>query len=220
MTTRNRRLDRAIAVSKSIASDASREIRDTRVAIGLSQDDVGRAVGMSGSQVGRFERGELEDIGLRQLCRLSVAVGLVPSVRLYPAGDPIRDVAQVRLLERIRGRLPSASGWRTEVPLHGRSDARAWDAVARSGDCLDAFEAETRLGDLQAIDRRIALKLRDDPDHRPRLPGRRRDTRESARACSWARVAAGQLPARHPRGARRSVPWRVPRRERAAVHLT
>jgi transcriptional regulator with XRE-family HTH domain len=163
MTTRNRRLDRALALSTSIASDASREIRDTRVAIGLSQDDVGRAAGISGSQVGRFERGELADIGLRQLCRLSVAVGLVPSVRLYPDGDPARDAAQIRLLERMRVRLPTASGWRTEVPLHGRSDPRAWDAVARSGDCLDAFEAESRLGDLQALDRRIALKLRDDP---------------------------------------------------------
>jgi len=163
MPTRDRRLDRALAISRQLSAYAVSEIRSARVAIGLSQDDLGRSVGISGSQVGRFERGELDDIGLEQLCRLSASVGLVPSLRLYPAGDPMRDVAQVRLLERVRGRLPPDAKWRTEVPLHGRSDARAWDAVTDSVACVDAFEAESRLGDLQAAERRIMLKLRDDP---------------------------------------------------------
>lgn len=163
MPTRDRRRDRAIAVSRTISSYVISEIRSARVAVGLSQDDLGRSVGLSGSQVGRFERGELDDIGIEQLCRLSASVGLVPSLRLYPAGDPVRDMAQVRLLERLRSRLEPGANWRTEVPLHGRSDARAWDAVLKSDTCVDAFEAETRLGDLQATERRIMLKLRDDP---------------------------------------------------------
>lgn len=163
MPTRDRRVDRAIAVARTISGYAISEIRSARVATGLSQDDLGRAVGISGSQVGRFERGELEDIGIDQLCRLSASVGLVPGLRLYPAGDPVRDVAQFRLLERLHGRLPSNASYRTEVPLHGRSDARAWDAVLRTNACMDAFEAESRLGDLQATERRIMLKLRDDP---------------------------------------------------------
>jgi transcriptional regulator with XRE-family HTH domain len=163
MPTRDRRVDRAIAVSRSISTYATSEIRSARVAVGLSQDDLGRSVGISGSQVGRFERGELDDIGIEQLCRLSASVGLVPSLRFYPAGDPVRDVAQARLLERLRGRLLRAADCRTEVPLHGRSDARAWDAVLKSDHCVDAFEAESRLGDLQAIERRAMLKLRDDP---------------------------------------------------------
>ena len=163
MPTRDRRLDRAIAASRTISSYAIAEIRSARIAIGLSQDDLGRSVGVSGSQVGRFERGELEELGIEQLCRLSASVGLVPSLRLYPAGDPVRDVAQVRLLERTRRRLAPTADWRTEVPLHGRSDSRAWDAVLKTDRCVDAFEAESRLGDLQAIERRILLKLRDDP---------------------------------------------------------
>jgi transcriptional regulator with XRE-family HTH domain len=162
MSTRDRRLDRAIAVSRQLAAHAITEIRTARVSLGLSQDDVARAVDLSGSQVGRFERGELDDIGLEQLCRLSAAVGLSPSLRLYPAGDPVRDAAQVRLLERIRSRLLAGTLWRTEVPLHGRSDPRGWDAVAQSSDCMDAFEAESRLGDLQATERRVLLKHRDD----------------------------------------------------------
>lgn len=162
MPTRDRRLDRAIAISNRLASYATSEIRSTRVALGLSQDALGASVGLSGSQVGRFERGELEDISLEQLCRLSASVGLVPSLRLYPDGDPIRDVAQVRLLGRLRARLPPGTDWRTEVPLHGRADPRAWDAIVRSPECVDGFEAETRLGDLQATERRIRLKHRDD----------------------------------------------------------
>lgn len=162
MPTRDRRLDRAIARSHQIAATAVAEIRSARVAIGLSQDDVGRSVELSGSQVGRFERGELDDIRLEQLCRLSAAVGLVPSIRLYPDGDPVRDTAQIRLLDRLRQRLPSAVDWKTEVPLHGRTDPRAWDAVARWSGCVDAFEAESRLGDVQATERRILLKHRDD----------------------------------------------------------
>jgi transcriptional regulator with XRE-family HTH domain len=162
MPTRDRRLDRAIAISHRLSAYAISEIRSTRVTLGLSQDDLGASVGISGSQVGRFERGELQDIELDQLCRLSAAVGLVPSLRLYPDGDPVRDVAQVRLLERLRARLPPGTTWRTEVPLQGRPDPRAWDAVATWPDCNDAFEAESRLGDLQAIERRILLKHRDD----------------------------------------------------------
>lgn len=162
MPTRDRRLDRAIAVSHKITAYAIAEIRSARVALGLSQDDLGGSVGVSGSQVGRFERGELEDIRLDQLCRLSASVGLVPSLRLYPDGDPVRDVAQVRLLERLRVRLPTEVSWRTEVPLHGRADPRAWDAIAEWPECVDAFEAESRLGDLQATERRILLKHRDD----------------------------------------------------------
>jgi transcriptional regulator with XRE-family HTH domain len=160
--TRDRRLDHALSVSRQIASNAVAEIRGARVAVGLSQDDLGRAAGVSGSQVGRFERGELGEIGLEQLCRLAAAVGLVPSIRLYPDGDPVRDPAQVRLLGRLRARLPADTRWLTEVPLHRQRDQRAWDAVARRRGCVDAFEAESRLGDLQATERRILRKHRDD----------------------------------------------------------
>lgn len=163
MPTRDRRLDRAIAASHKITAYAVAEIRSSRVALGLSQDDLGRSVGLSGSQVGRFERGELEDIRVDQLCRLSASVGLVASLRFYPDGDPVRDVAQLRVLGRLHARLPAGVRWRSEVPLHGRADSRAWDATAEWPDCLDAFEAESRLGDLQAIERRILLKHRDDP---------------------------------------------------------
>lgn len=117
---------------------------------------------MSASQVGRFDRGQIQDVTIGKVCRLGAAGGLAASLRLYPDGDPIRDVAQVRLLERLRMRVGSMVRWRTEVPLTGRDDLRAWDAVADGTGCIDGIEAETRLRDLQATERRIALKHRDD----------------------------------------------------------
>ena len=48
----------------------------------------------------------------------------------------------------------------TEMPLPIPGDLRAWDALIRLDDHV-AVEAETRLGDVQALDRRVQLKLRD-----------------------------------------------------------
>jgi hypothetical protein len=93
---------------------------------------------------------------------MSVAVGLVPSLRFFPDADPLRDAGQVKLISRLRDRMPSAATFRTEVPLPGQGDRRAWDAVLDGAGCRDAFEAETRLFDLQATERRVMLKLRDD----------------------------------------------------------
>lgn len=162
MPTRSRTSSRAQATSHRLISSAIADIKTARVRAGLSQRDIGRAVEMSASQVGRFERGQLKDVTIEKVCRLCTAVGLEASLRLYPDGDPVRDAAQVRLLARLHTRMAAAVRWRTEVPLFGREDSRAWDAVADGTGCVDGFEAETRLSDLQATERRVMLKLRDD----------------------------------------------------------
>jgi transcriptional regulator with XRE-family HTH domain len=141
---------------------ARREIREARITAGLSRADVARAVGISASQVDRFERGELAGVRLEQLCRLGLAVGLSTSLRFFPDVDPVRDAGQIRVLERLRTRLPPTISLRTEVPLNRQNDRRAWDAVTASSGCVDAFEIETRVADVQAIHRRVMLKLRDD----------------------------------------------------------
>src|SRR5207249_10776702 len=58
-------------------------------------------------------------------------------------------------------RLHPKVGWRTEVPLPIEGDRRAWDASIRGEAWIAAVEAETVLDDLQAVERRIALKQRD-----------------------------------------------------------
>lgn len=155
-------MDRARETSKRLVTHAVAEIHGARMAAGLSQQALGAAVGLSASEIGRFERGDVQDVGIDRLCRLAAAAGLTVSLRLFPDGDPVRDAGQVRLLDRLRDRVPSAVRWRQEVSLFGRDDPRAWDAVIDGTGCADAVEAETRFVDTQATERRIALKLRDD----------------------------------------------------------
>lgn len=148
-------------MSTRIRLTVARELREARVASGLSQREVGQAVAMSHSQVGRIERGQLFNGTVDQLAQLAVAVGLELSIRLFPGPDAIRDVAHVRLLERFRRVLHPSLTWRTEVPLPNAGDLRAWDAVVSGGSWQVAVEAETRIGDVQAFQRRLARKMRD-----------------------------------------------------------
>ena len=162
MTVRDRRVARATSLADALVENARREFRQARIAAGLSRGDVGRAMGLSPSQVDRFERGMLRDVRLGQLCLMMVAVGLVPSLRFFPDGDALRDAGQLRVIGRLRDRIPPAPRFRTEVPLAGAADRRAWDVVLDGTGCVDAFEIETRLADLQTVERRTMLKLRDD----------------------------------------------------------
>lgn len=137
------------------------EIRRARLANGTSQELVGRAMGRSRNFVSRIERAAAPNASVRDLSRLGSIVGLDVVVRAYPGGVRVRDQAHLALLERLRGRLHQSLGWRTEVPLERPGDQRAWDAVITGAGTPIVIEAETRLADLQALERRIALKLRD-----------------------------------------------------------
>jgi hypothetical protein len=132
----------------------------------LSLRDAAAASGASYSQLWRFERGELQQVNIADVGAWCAVVGLDLSLRAYPAGDPIRDRAQLALLERLRARLHPSLRWRTEVPLPIERDLRAWDADIR-GTTPSAWrarvEAETKLADGQAFERRLTLKHRDDP---------------------------------------------------------
>jgi hypothetical protein len=98
---------------------------------------------------------------VHEYAAFGAAVGLDVRLRAYPAGDPIRDAGQQRLLERLHARLHRGLRWATEVPLPIDGDPRAWDALIRGDDWRIACEAETVLDDVQAVERRIALKQRD-----------------------------------------------------------
>jgi len=141
--------------------------RQARVNAGLSQREVARAIGTSHSKVGRFERGATLTADLPFVAAFCAVVGLDLAIRTYPAGDHIRDCAQLALLERLRVRLHPSLRSRTEVPPPIEGDLRAWDAEIRGRDPRPwraRVEAETRIADGQALERKLALKLRDDPD--------------------------------------------------------
>jgi len=116
---------------------------------------------MSHAQLGRIERCRNRALTVDQATRAAQAVGLRLVLRTYPDGDPVRDAAHLALLERFRSRLPGSVRWQTEVPMPLPGDRRAWDALIQLGGERAGCEAETRLLDLQALERRLALKLRD-----------------------------------------------------------
>jgi hypothetical protein len=120
-----------------------------------------------------------------QISRLAAVLGLDLSIRLHPAGDPVRDTAHLALLDRLRRRLHPTLGWQTEVPMPIPGDRRAWDAVIKVKDVRIGVEAVTRLTDIQELERRLALKRRDsDFDHVILLLANTRTNRD-------ARVGAG-----------------------------
>ena len=138
----------------------AREIREARLAHGLSLVQVGRRVGVSASTISRVERAVSPRVELLRLVRLCAAVGLDLSVRAYPGGQPIRDRAHLALLALLRAILHPLLRWRSEVPIPIAGDRRSWDAVVEGCGTI-GIEAETRLRDVQAAERRLFLKKRD-----------------------------------------------------------
>jgi transcriptional regulator with XRE-family HTH domain len=169
------------------------EARAARLGAGLGQDDVAAALGISRSQYSRMERGLSPDVSIDRAARLFAVLGQELSVRTFPAGDPIRDVAHAALLERLHARCHRSFRWSTEVPLPIPGDLRAWDATAVCPSCRIGIEAETRVRDIQALDRRLALKERDGGmDRMVLLVLDSRSNREALRA--HGEILGGRLP--------------------------
>lgn len=161
MVARERVIERAARRSRRLLIEVGAELREARLRAGLTLAAVGRAVGLSHSQVSRIERGLAPRVALADLVAIGAVVGLDLSAKLYPAGGPIRDVAQLEQESRFRGRLHPDLRMRTEVPIPAPGDMRAWDAMVDNGTERIGVEFEMRLRDVQALERRIALKQRD-----------------------------------------------------------
>lgn len=161
MSSRERAVDVGAARGRDILGRLVAEARTARLSSGLGQEDVASALGISRSQYSRIERGLSPHLSIEMGARLFAVLGQELSVRAYPAGDPIRDAAHAALLERLRALCHRSFRWRTEVPFPIPGDLRAWDATAVCPACRIGIEAETRLRDVQSLDRRLALKERD-----------------------------------------------------------
>jgi len=161
MTTRERPADRGRRRMDQDLRLVAVECRRARIGAGLSLRALQRATRIDHVRIWRFENGELSAMSPVQISSVCAAVGLDLRLRAYPAGDAIRDAGQVRILDRIRRELPASLGWRTEVPLRIEGDLRAWDAVISGPGWWLPVEAETVLSDVQAVERRLALKCRD-----------------------------------------------------------
>lgn len=166
MSTRQSALGRGTDRGRAIVRQLSLEAEAARRERGTSYAEIGRALQLSPSQVAQICRGRSPEISVLRMAQLMAVLGLDLSARAYPSGHRLRDAAQIRLLQRLRARVGAALRWRFEVPVIelpavGAVDHRAWDAAIDGPDCRVKIDAETHVGDFQAVLRRTLLKQRD-----------------------------------------------------------
>ena len=161
MANRIRAVDEARRLWHRRRIELGAELRSHRIANGVSQADVGGAIGHSASEVSRRERGEAPNVSALSLAEHAAAVGLRLVVTTYPVGGAVRDAAQIRVIHRFLERVSDRFARELEavIPLPG--DLRAVDVVLRMPGCLIAVEVITRLGDLQSQIRAARVKARD-----------------------------------------------------------
>lgn len=179
MPSRYRRIDQGNHHADRTLRKLGEEMRCARLSAGLSLRELARNSGCSRSQLSRIEHGEAAGVSLRVLAVVFTALGMELSARPFPQGPPLRDAAHARLLARFQARMAKAVRLRTEVPLRGDHERRAWDGELAVDRQTCKLEAETVLHDLQALDRRIARKMAD--DHVDRVVLLVADTRRNRR---------------------------------------
>jgi transcriptional regulator with XRE-family HTH domain len=161
MATRERPIDYSRRASAAALLRLGAELRLARRAAGLSLRAVAHECGVSASLVERVEHGSVAGPALESVMCIGATVGLEVAIRAYPRSDPLRDAGQARLLGRLHGELHPRLGWQQEVPFPSRGDPRAWDALIRGERWQLPVEAETAITDGQALERKLALKIRD-----------------------------------------------------------
>jgi transcriptional regulator with XRE-family HTH domain len=165
MTSATRAFDRGTHRGQRDLLEIGSEFRERRLSLGTSQDHVARASRVSRSRYCRIEAGKITTLTVIELNQIATVLGLDASVRLYPGGAPVRDRAHVGRLQALLRHAAAPLTFRSEVPLpsaEGHRELRAWDAVLFGGGERSAVELEMRLRDIQATERRLALKRRDD----------------------------------------------------------
>jgi transcriptional regulator with XRE-family HTH domain len=162
MANRITRVDEARLATRRLVMSHGVDMREARLASGLRQVDVARAIGSSASGIGRVERGEAPRLAVSDLAAHAAAVGLRLSMGLHPAGGRLRDARQLEMINRYRKRV-APGGWATglEAPAGGPGDLRAFDLVLSRGPIRIGHEFISRLRDVQAQLRPIHLKQRD-----------------------------------------------------------
>lgn len=147
--------------SRVLRHRIAEELSTARRSSGLSVREVARFVGVSAARIERAEHGDPATLTIDLAARIAPVVGLLLAASLHPNGDPVRDRAHLALLERFRLRLHRGLVWRTEVPMPIAGDLRGADGVAQGAFGTILVEAETRVTDIQAVERKTALKQRD-----------------------------------------------------------
>jgi transcriptional regulator with XRE-family HTH domain len=161
MPSHVRRREEARQRGRSATATVLAELRAARLDRNVSGRLVADALGITTGQYSRLERGLTGGLTIEQATVALDAVGLDLSVRIFPGRSPLRDSAHAAVIDRLRARCHSTVRVLTEVPLPGDREQRAWDVVLVGRDWQHHVEVETRPRDRQALERRMALKVRD-----------------------------------------------------------
>jgi transcriptional regulator with XRE-family HTH domain len=153
--------DDATLRGRRLQAELGSDLREARLARGLRQIDVARAMSVSHAAISRVELGLLTGLSIADAVRHGAVVGLKLHARFYPVGGGLRDAAQLDLIRRLRARIGDRWRWQLEAPLDIAGDLRAFDALISNEQTTIAIEAITRLRDAQAQLRAATLKQRD-----------------------------------------------------------
>jgi transcriptional regulator with XRE-family HTH domain len=148
---RERLLQLGTRRGERLTRELAEELREARLAGGLTQRDVGRLAGLSKSALSRIESGRGRGPTIVVAARIARVVGLDLSVRCFPAGGRLRDAAHVALVGRFLARVHPRIGRIVEAPIPMDRDQRAWDVLLTIDGVRIGVAAETRLRDLQAL---------------------------------------------------------------------
>jgi transcriptional regulator with XRE-family HTH domain len=161
MVARERRIDRARRLATRSLLIIGDELRQARIEAALTQEEVRLVAGVSTSEISRIEHGQSAHAAYETLVVLGAALGLDIPLRAFPNGYAVRDAGQLALLARFRASVSAGLRHRTEVPLGIPGDQRAWDEVVDGAGWSLPVEAESRLRDVQGLNRRLMLKSHD-----------------------------------------------------------
>ena len=162
---RQTRLERGRRRGEVLVARMLREMRDVRVAAGLTHDEIAKVIGVARSNVTRLEAGKTSDVGIVRLSEMASVLGYEISVGLHPIGDPVRDKGQLACGRRFEALL--SDRWRVtdETLLPGAGERRAWDKLLRLINATPPYvvgvDIESRAWDVQAIVRRTRGRERD-----------------------------------------------------------
>lgn len=137
------------------------DLEAARISAGLSVRELSRRLRVHRERIRRALRGDPAALTVDLLAALAAVLGLELAMSLHPEGEPVRDKGHLALLERLRARLRRGLRWRTEVVVPIAGDRRSADGIIGGPGFEILVEAETHLGDIQALERVIAAKQRD-----------------------------------------------------------
>jgi len=197
MPSADRTFDRGTRIGERALESIASEFATARRGLGASQQHVASVARVDRSRYSRLERGKAPTLQVVEVARIAAVLGLDPTFTLYPAGPPARDAAHARRLRACLADSRPPLIVRTEValpPLPDRRELRAWDAMVAGGGFRTAIELEMRLHDVQAVERRISLKRRDDPtEHFLLLIPDTRNNRRVLDSVGWSLAGLSRL---------------------------